>query len=141
MGFLPRGRGLVDGTKAVLLGWWDVADLGVEPRQERTIATDNPIDPATAKALAADRRFQAEERMAAGPEWIDMGLVVTSKTGNRAAPSNFDQTLARLVKQAGVPRLTSHGLRHTAATHMVRHAADCRDARRCRTSLGTAPTC
>lgn len=23
-----------------------------------------------------------------------------------------------------MPRLTSHGLRHTAATHMVRHASD-----------------
>ena len=70
-----------------------------------------------------------------------MGLVVTSKTGNRVAPSNFDQTLARLVKQAGVPRLVSHGLRHTAATHMVRHAADLSEMRARRTSLGTAPTC
>jgi integrase len=108
---------------------------GKNERSRRTI----PIDPATAKALAAHRRFQAEERMAAGPEWIDMGLVVTSKTGNRVAPSNFDQTLARLVKQAGVPRLTSHGLRHTAATHMVRHAADLGEMRAAADLLGHSP--
>ncbi len=40
------------------------------------------------------------------------------------SPGNFDQTLDRLVKRSGLPRLTSHGLRHTAATHMVRQAAD-----------------
>ncbi len=108
---------------------------GKNERSRRTI----PIDPATAKALAAHRRFQAEERLAAGPEWIDMGLVVTSRTGNRVAPSNFDQTLARLVKQAGVPRLTSHGLRHTAATHMVRHAADLGEMRAAADILGHSP--
>ncbi len=108
---------------------------GKNERSRRTI----PIDPATAKALVAHRRFQAEERLAAGPEWIDMGLVVTSKTGNRVAPSNFDQTLARLVKQAGVPRLTSHGLRHTAATHMVRHAADLGEMRAAADILGHSP--
>ncbi len=57
---------------------------GKNERSRRTI----PIDSATAKALAAHRRRQAEERLAAGPEWIDMGLVVTSKTGNRDALSN-----------------------------------------------------
>ena len=108
---------------------------GKNERSRRTI----PIDPATAKALATHRRFQAEERMAAGPEWIDMGLVVTSRTGNRVAPSNLDQTLARLVKQAGVPRLTSHGLRHTAATHMVRHAADLGEMRAAADILGHSP--
>jgi len=68
-----------------------------------------------------------------------MGLVVTTKTGNRVSPSNFDQTLARLVKQAGVPRLTSHGLRHTAATHMVRHAADMGEMRAAADLLGHSP--
>ena len=108
---------------------------GKNERSRRTI----PIDPATAKALAAHRRFQIEERVAAGPSWIDMGLVVTTKTGNRVSPSNFDQTLARLVKQAGVPRLTSHGLRHTAATHMVRHAADLGEMRAAADLLGHSP--
>ena len=108
---------------------------GKNERSRRTI----PIDPATAKALAAHRRFQAEERMAAGPAWIDTGLVVTTKTGNRVSPSNFDQTLARLVHKAGVPRLTSHGLRHTAATHMVRHAADLGEMRAAADILGHSP--
>lgn len=61
------------------------------------------------------------------------------QTGNRVAPSNFDQTLARLVKQAGVPRLTSHGLRHTAATHMLHHAADLGEMRAAADLLGRSP--
>ncbi len=108
---------------------------GKNARSRRTI----PIDPATAKALAAHRRFQAEERLAAGHEWVDNDLVVATRTGTPVSPGNFDQTLERLVARAGVPRLTSHGLRHTAATHMVRHAADIGEIRAAADLLGHSP--
>jgi len=91
------------------------------------------------KALAAHRRFQAEERLAAGHRWVDNDLVVASKTGTPVSPGNFDQTLERLVAKAGVPRLTSHGLRHTAATHMVRHADDIGEMRAAADLLGHSP--
>jgi integrase len=65
----------------------------------------------------------------AGPDWSDHDLVVTTKTGESVHPGNFDQTLDRLVRRAGLPRLTSHGLRHTAATHMVRQATDAGELR------------
>ena len=55
------------------------------------------------------------------------------------SPGNFDQTLERLVAKAGVPRLTSHGLRHTAATHMVRHATDIGEIRAAADLLGHSP--
>ena len=108
---------------------------GKNARSRRTI----PIDPATAKALAGHRRFQAEERLAAGPAWFDNDLVVATRHGNPVSPGNFDQTLERLVLAAGVPRLTSHGLRHTAATHMVRHAADVGEIRAAADLLGHSP--
>jgi integrase len=108
---------------------------GKNARSRRTI----PIDPAMAKALAGHRRFQAEERLAAGPAWSDHGLVVATRHGNPVSPGNFDQTLERLVLAAGVPRLTSHGLRHTAATHMVRHAADIGEIRAAADLLGHSP--
>ena len=80
---------------------------GKNARSRRTFS----IDPSTTKALAAHRRFQAEEQLAAGTTWVDNNLVVASKTGTPVSPGNFDQTLERLVAKAGVPRLTSHGLR------------------------------
>lgn len=108
---------------------------GKNARSRRTI----PIDPTMVKALTVHRRFQAEERLAAGAAWNDNGLVVATKLGNPVSPGNFDQTLERLVAAAGVPRLTSHGLRHTAATHMVRHADDIGEIRAAADLLGHSP--
>ena len=108
---------------------------GKNARSRRTFS----IDPSTAKALTAHRRFQAEEQLAAGSTWVDNNLVVASKTGTPVSPGNFDQTLERLVAKAGVPRLTSHGLRHTAATHMVRHAEDIGEMRAAADLLGHSP--
>ena len=108
---------------------------GKNARSRRTFS----IDPSTAKALTAHRRFQAEEQLAAGSTWVDNNLVVASKTGTPVSPGNFDQTLERLVAKAGVPRLTSHGLRHTAATHMVRHAEDIGEIRAAADLLGHSP--
>ena len=108
---------------------------GKNARSRRTV----PIDPATAKALTAHRRFQTEEHLVAGPSWTEQDLVVATRHGNVVSPGNFDQTLERLVKAAGVPRLTSHGLRHTAATHMVRHADDIGEIRAAADILGHSP--
>ena len=92
---------------------------GKNARSRRTI----PLDLDTCRSLRVHRAFQAEERLAAGPDWEDNDMVVATRLGRVVLPRNFDQTLDRLVAKAGVRRLTSHGLRHTAATHMVRHAA------------------
>jgi integrase len=108
---------------------------GKNARSRRTI----PIDPDMAKELGAHRKFQTEERLAAGSAWQDNGLVVATRTGTPVSPGNFDQTLERLVAKAGVPRLTSHGLRHTAATHMVRHATDLGELRAAADLLGHSP--
>jgi integrase len=108
---------------------------GKNARSRRTI----PIDASMVRALVAHRRFQAEERLAAGPEWVDNDLVVATRTGTPVSPGNFDQTLDRLVARARVPRLTSHGLRHTAATHMVRHAGDIGEIRAAADLLGHSP--
>ena len=52
---------------------------------------------------------------------------------------NLDRALERIVREAGVTRLTSHGLRHTAATHMVRHAHDLGELRGIADILGHSP--
>ena len=89
---------------------------GVVGRQERSVPADDLWSiQSTVRSLAAHRRLQAEERLRAGPLG-DNDLVVATRTGTPVSPGNFDHTLERLITKAGVPRLSSHGLRHTAAT-------------------------
>jgi integrase len=108
---------------------------GKNARSRRTI----PVDPSMTATLKAHRKFQVEERLAAGNRWVEHDLVVATRFGQVVSPGNFDQTLERLVKAAAVSRLTSHGLRHTAATHMVRHAADIGEIRAAADILGHSP--
>ena len=108
---------------------------GKSARSRRTI----PVDGATMRALAAHRALQLQERLVAGPAWHDLDLVVTTRTGNYVEPHNFDSILDRLIARAGLPRLTSHGLRHTAATLMVRDSADVGELRAVADILGHSP--
>lgn len=54
-------------------------------------------------------------------------------------PRSLDRALESLVKEAALPRLTSHGLRHTASTHMVRGARDVGELRAVADVLGHSP--
>jgi integrase len=108
---------------------------GKNERSRRTI----PIDGPTLAALRAHRKLQLAERMLAGERWEEENLVVASQHGRLVNPRNFAQSLDRLVAHAAVPRLTSHGLRHTAATHMVKNAADAGELRAIADVLGHSP--
>ena len=108
---------------------------GKTARSRRVI----PVDQATVRSLAAHRRAQLAERMAAGTVWEDNDLVFSTRTGRAVSPSNFDHTLRLVIDRAGVPRLSSHGLRHTAATNMVRFADDVGELRAAAEVLGHSP--
>ena len=108
---------------------------GKTERSRRTI----PVDGVTMAAIKAHRRAQNAERLHAGATWVGLDLVVTTRTGNYVEPRNFDAILDRLIERAGLPRLTSHGLRHTAATLMVRHSADVGELRVVADILGHSP--
>ena len=109
------------------------------PGKTRRSRRSIPIDPATLSALAAHRRVQVAERLYAGQLWEDHDLIVATATGRHVEPRNFSHTLDRLTATAGVPRLSSHGLRHTAATHMVAGAADVGELRAAADVLGHSP--
>ena len=55
---------------------------------------------------------------------FDEDMILATRAGVPVLPRSFDRALALIIEKTGLPRLTSHGLRHTAATHMVRSAAD-----------------
>ncbi len=119
---VPVGGGVV---------WTD----GKSARSRRVIA----LDANTLAELARHRAAQLEERLLAGGEWQDYDLIVATRQGRPVLPSNFDHSLAVLVRKSELPRLTSHGLRHTAATHMVRNASDVGELRAAADILGHSP--
>ena len=98
-----------------------------------------PLDADTSAALVRHRRLQAEERLAAGCAWEDNDLIIATHFGRPVMPRNLDRALELLVEEAHLPRLTSHGLRHTAATHMVRSAHDVGELRAVADVLGHSP--
>jgi len=95
-----------------------------------------PLDHEALGALARHGKDQAEERLVAGPKWEDHDLFIATHVGRPVMPRSLDRALEVLVEQAGFPRLTSHGLRHTAATHMVRGAREVGELRAVADVLG-----
>jgi integrase len=98
-----------------------------------------PLDDDTVRALTRRRAEQAAERLAAGSEWEDNDLIIATRTGRLVLPRSYDRALATIVDNASLPRLTSHGLRHTAATHMVQGARDVGELRAIADLLGHSP--
>ena len=107
---------------------------GKSARSRRTI----PIDVEMRRRFRSHRLAQLEAEAKAFV-WEPGNLVLTTQTGALVQARNFDRTLERVVRDAGVTRLTSHGLRHTAATHMVRHAHDLGELRAIADILGHSP--
>lgn len=82
----------------------------------RTIA----LDEATVAALREHRKQQLEDRMACGTGWEDSGLVFTMEDGHWIDPDGMTQRFDRHNREAELPRIRLHDLRHTHATLLLR---------------------
>ena len=78
------------------------------------------------QALRAHRTRQLEERMRAGADWHDTGLVFTiarrgvgRRLGTGLQPRNVLRTLHKLLEAAELPRVRFHDLRHSAASLLI----------------------
>lgn len=81
-------------------------------KSRRALAVPSPVT----EALRAHRRRQAEERLIAGPEWEDTGLVFVNHFGRPIDPSNLRREFSRLTEAAGLGHWHPHELRHSAAS-------------------------
>ena len=82
----------------------------------RTIA----ISAGLLDALRAHRQRQRLERVALGRAWADLDLVFANEVGRPLDPRNVTRRVyERLLRQEGLPRITFHALRHTAATLLL----------------------
>jgi integrase len=78
-------------------------------------------------ALRAHRKRQLQERLKAGEDWVDTGLVFTTyarrgmgrKVGAGLQPRNVLRTLHALLERATLPRMRFHDLRHSSASLLI----------------------
>lgn len=74
------------------------------------------LDTETVRTLRTHRTHQLQERLAIGEGYEDTDLVFAELDGNPIHPDGLSKTFQRLQKQAGLPRIRFHDLRHTHAT-------------------------
>lgn len=68
------------------------------------------------EALKKHREYQEQERVKAGEKWQEQGIVFSNRYGDFINPEAVLDALHRLLKEAGLPRMRFHDLRHSAAT-------------------------
>jgi integrase len=87
-----------------------------EPKTRRSRRTI-PLTPSAIEAFAEQRRRQDEER-GEHPRPID-GLVFTTPTGSPIHATNILPEWYAVLERLGLPRVTTHDLRHSAASMML----------------------
>jgi integrase len=75
-----------------------------------------PLDPAIVAALRSHRTAQLEERLSAGAQYSDSGLVFTREDGAPLHPETLSKAFVALVAQAELPRIPLRDCRHSFAT-------------------------
>lgn len=94
-----------------------------EPKTRRG-ARRISLDAATAAALRAHKAAQAAERLSWGPAYSGQDLVFCKEDGSPVAPDLVSRRFITLSRQAELPRIVLHGLRHTYATHALAAGVD-----------------
>ncbi len=99
---------------------WQLAQLGwaTTLKAPKTDSSEDVValDAETVAVLRAHRARQRKQRLAAGSAWVDTGLVFTTATGEAVHPADVTDQFQFLGRQAGLPPIRLHDLRHGAAT-------------------------
>ena len=87
-------------------------------RETKTEASDAtlPLPGICVTALRLRQKAQDEVQAAADADWIDTGLVFTTRAGTPFEPRNFNRSFDTRCARAGVRRITVHDTRRTCAT-------------------------
>ncbi len=73
----------------------------------------------TIEVLRRHKVKQQEERLAAGEQWKETGLIFTNSLGGPIDNRNLLRNYKQLLRDAGLPEIRFHDLRHTAASLML----------------------
>jgi len=85
----------------------------------RTVHLPEPV----AASLRAHRTRQLEDRIHAGPEWVELplgaDLVFRTPFGTAIDPDNFRHACYSITERAGLGKWSPHELRHSAASILI----------------------
>jgi integrase len=85
-----------------------------EPKTERARRAV-PLSPAVVALLRRQRLEQKADRLRAGNQWTDSGLVFCTELGGPVDPRNLLRVIEAAARAAGVAGVGVHTLRHSAA--------------------------
>ena len=77
------------------------------------------LSPSAVSVLESMKTKQIEMRLKAGPAWQQTDYVFTTDNGVPIDPDNLSHEFRHIVNEAGLPRVTFHGLRHSFATALL----------------------
>jgi integrase len=99
--------------------------LGV-PKTRRS-ARELCLPTSITETLRQHRQVQLFERKAAGAAWQEQDFVFTTRAGRPLEPGFVLKTLRKMLQAAGLPAVTVHDLRHTAASLMFSTGLNLKD--------------
>jgi len=73
------------------------------------------------QALRIHYEHQLAEKKVAGEKWGENGLIFPNTLGGPMHPRNLLRDFKKLLREAGLPEIRFHDLRHTAASLMLNH--------------------
>lgn len=80
---------------------------------------DIPLSEGMLQLLKTHRKNQNIERLRAGDQWQDLGLVFSTELGGLIDPRNLLRAFTKSAHAAGLENVGLHTLRHSAATAML----------------------
>ncbi|MDI2132562.1 tyrosine-type recombinase/integrase [Yinghuangia seranimata] len=108
------------GEQIVQIGWDTQFGKPKSDAGERTIA----LSAETVEVLRQHRQRESARRAKYGEGWIDSGLVFTGADGGPLHPARVSDLFQQLGREAGLPPIRLHDLRHGAATHALTAGVD-----------------
>ncbi len=116
---LTSGDITVKAARVALVGQRVATDDPKSAASWRSVPTES-MHPGTVALLRTLKARQAADRLAAGPAWENSGYVVVNALGQPVRPEAYSARFTALCRQAGVPVVRLHSIRHTLALIMHR---------------------
>jgi integrase len=82
-----------------------------------------PLPQPCVDALQRHRAKQGEERLKAGPRWVEEGMVFSSRIGTPIEPDNISRSWYEVRKVLGEPAPRFHDMRHTCVSLLLADGA------------------
>lgn len=101
------------------LAWTKEEGLFLKLPKTKKSARMLEAGPALVRVLRTHKVAQAKARLAAGGQWDPRGFVICGQNGQPLHPQSVSRSIKRVAARLGLPPLTAHVLRHTAASLML----------------------